>query len=70
MSAAGVGWGMGGRPGAAGATTIAPREAKALQAELAKKQSIWKVRRTFGLDPTPMSDRTAQVEELGAGAWQ
>ncbi|KAG2443285.1 hypothetical protein HYH02_009355 [Chlamydomonas schloesseri] len=70
VSAAGVGWGMGGRPGAAGATTIAPKEAKALKAELAKKQSIWKVRKTFGLDPTPMSDRTAQVEELGAGAWQ
>lgn len=66
VSAAGVGWGMGGRA----ASSIAPREARQLQAEMAKKQQIWKVRKTFGLEPTPMADRSAQVEELGAGAWQ
>ncbi|GLC65527.1 hypothetical protein PLESTF_000306400 [Pleodorina starrii] len=69
VSAAGVGWGMGGR-GAGGAAPIAPKEARQLQAEMAKKQQIWKVRKTFGLEPTPMSDRSAQVEEVGAGAWQ
>ncbi|EFJ49037.1 hypothetical protein VOLCADRAFT_104482 [Volvox carteri f. nagariensis] len=69
VSAAGVGWGMGGRS-AGGAAPIAPLEARQLQAEMAKKQQIWKVRKTFGLEPTPLSDRSAQVEELGAGAWQ
>ncbi|GIL92562.1 hypothetical protein Vretimale_18976 [Volvox reticuliferus] len=69
VSAAGVGWGMGGRT-AATAAPIAPKEARQLQAEMAKKQQIWKVRKTFGLEPTPLSDRSAQVEELGAGAWQ
>ncbi|GLI71327.1 hypothetical protein VaNZ11_016490 [Volvox africanus] len=69
VSAAGVGWGMGGRT-AGTAAPIAPKEARQLQAEMAKKQQIWKVRKTFGLEPTPLSDRSAQVEELGAGAWQ
>lgn len=67
MLAAGVGWGMGGRSAAA---PIPAKEAKQLKKELAKKQQIWKVRKTFGLEPTPMSDSTAQVQELGAGAWQ
>ncbi|GFR52217.1 hypothetical protein Agub_g14758 [Astrephomene gubernaculifera] len=73
VSAAGVGWGMGGGRsggGSGGSSVIPAGEARQLQAEMAKKQQIWKVRKTFGLEPTPMSDRTAQVEEVGAGAWQ
>ncbi|KXZ47703.1 hypothetical protein GPECTOR_33g585 [Gonium pectorale] len=68
VAAAGVGWGLGGRAG--GGAAIPPREAAQLAAEMAKKQGIWKVRRTFGLEAAPLTDRTAQVEELGSGAWQ
>jgi hypothetical protein len=37
---------------------------------MVKKQQIWKVRKTFGLEATTLADKTAAIEELGAGAWQ
>jgi hypothetical protein len=39
-------------------------------AEMAKRQQIWKLRKTFGLPATVMSDPTAKIAECGAGAWQ
>lgn len=64
--AGGVGWGLGSRGAPA---PIPAKEAKLLAAEMAKKQQLWKVRKTFGLEPAPLSGAAAQVEEVGAGAW-
>lgn len=51
---------------------VPPRRAapSAAQAELHKKQQIWKARKTFGLEATRQADASAQIEEVGAGAWQ
>lgn len=68
--AAGVGWGV--KPTApVGAAPTAPPGAVVVPvAEMAKKTSIWKVRKAFGLPATEMLDGSAHVEEVGAGAWQ
>ena len=78
--AGGAGWGMPLGDGGGQATVgplplpvVAPEskaEAQQLQAELAKKRQLRNVRKAFGLQPTPLSDTSAQVQEVGAGAWQ
>ena len=71
----GVGWGLAASSAAASSLSphVMPRskqQAAAAQAEMQKKQSLWKVRKTFGLEPAPQHDSSAQVVECGAGAWQ
>ena len=80
--AAGVGWGLGSGGGvgeAAGASPVVVQgsegpsskdEAVQRELELAKKRQLRSVRKAFGLQPTPLQDTSAQLLELGAGAWQ
>eukprot|EP00798_Chlamydomonas_sp_ICE-L_P015253 gene15253-21335_t len=66
--AAGVGWGLGRGSYGPEATGVAmaadKKEASQAQKDFAKKQQLWKVRKTFGLDPTPLKDASAKGREL------
>jgi hypothetical protein len=71
--AAGVGWGLAGNPSS---TSSAPClvldeavDKTRLQQELVRKRQIRSVRKVFGLEPTPLLNASAQVMEIGAGAW-
>ena len=78
--AAGIGWGLGSGGGEnAGASPVVVQgaegpsskdEAAQRELELAKKRQLRSVRKAFGLQPTPLQDTSAQLLELGAGAWQ
>ena len=81
--AAGVGWGLGSGGGGgsenAGSSPVVVQgvegpsskdESVQHELELAKKRQLRSVRKAFGLQPTPLQDTSAQLLELGAGAWQ
>ncbi|GAX73866.1 hypothetical protein CEUSTIGMA_g1316.t1 [Chlamydomonas eustigma] len=71
--AAGVGWGLAGNPASVSSVPLMVNEAvdqNRLKQELVKKRQIRTVRKAFGLEPTPLHDSSAQVIEIGAGAWQ
>ena len=66
--AAGVGWGLG--SGTPPSSINLDSGGNAAEAELVKKRQIRNVRKAFGLEPTPLHDASAQLLEVGAGAWQ
>ena len=66
--AAGVGWGL--ESGTPSSSINLDSRGNAAEAELVKKRQIRNVRKAFGLQPTPLHDSSAQLLEVGAGAWQ
>ena len=63
----GVGWGLGSAPPSA---TYVESQGCEIAAELVRKRQLRNVRKAFGLQPTPLHDSSAQLIEVGAGAWQ
>ncbi len=64
----------GGVAGAAGRTSApgskgAGGDAQRKEPDMVVQQQIWRMRRAFGLEATPLKDPTAAVQEFGAGAW-